>query len=123
MDTRVHTLTYPVSSIFFTQPPLHHNKPQQVPCTYELTLSGPRYDSLGLWSSRNWDRCLPFPLSVIGTPDEKPLEREMEKQERKDAKQEKGEGVYGWPRVYFAGSTCADKTRWCVRALRGVGLV
>lgn len=94
-----------------------------------MTLSGPRYDALGLWESRNWDRCLPFPLDVIGTPDEKPHEQELEAQERKAAKQErkaalekaKREGraeaverTPGWPRRYFAGSTCADKTRWCV---------
>lgn len=106
----------------------------QVPCTYELTLSGPRYDALALWESRNWDRCLPFPLAVIGTPEEKPHEKEMEAQERAEAKKErkaaldnaKREGkdprlarTPGWPRCYFAGSTCASKTRWCVGRMDG----
>lgn len=46
----------------------------QVPCTYEVILSGPRYDSMALWDSRAWDRALPFPLDVIGTADERPRE-------------------------------------------------
>lgn len=70
---------------------------------------------------------------MIGTPEEKPHEREMEAQERAEAKKErkaaldkaKREGnprlarTPGWPRCYFAGSTCASKTRWCVRAWGG----
>lgn len=97
-------------------------------------LSGPRYNALGLWESRNWDRCLPFPLAVIGTPEEKPHEREMEALERAEAKKErkaaldkaKREGkdprlvsTPGWPRCYFAGSTCASKTRWYVERMNG----
>ncbi len=105
---------------------------KQVPCTYDITLSGPRYDSLTLWQSRAWEQALPFPLDVLGTAEEKPLEQAAEAEEAHAAKEEKEEALAtakrerkrrpdrtpGWPRVYYAGSTCMYKTKWCV-AWRG----
>jgi hypothetical protein len=65
---------------------------------------------------------------VLGTPEEKPLEREAEAEEARNAKEEKKEALArakregkrhpdrtpGWPRFYCAGSTCMYKTQWCV---------
>lgn len=56
------------------------------------------------------------------------MEREAEAAERRKAKEEQREAeakarrnkdrhperTPGWPRSYFAGSTCMDKTHWCV---------